>query len=58
MLCGRFVLTPPHDRVLWGYLPPRLVVQAADHDEATAGPGTGVQLAGLVSLMRDRIGRR
>src|SRR5258708_2224452 len=52
MLCGRFVLTPPHDRFLRDYMPGRLVVHAADHSAATAGPGTGAQLAGLVSLMR------
>jgi AraC family transcriptional regulator, activator of mtrCDE len=52
MLCGRFVFTPPHDRLLRDYLPPRLVVEAADHSASTARPGTGAQLAGLVSLMR------
>jgi AraC family transcriptional regulator, activator of mtrCDE len=52
MLCGRFVLTPPHDRFLCDYLPSRLVVHAADRSAATARPGTGAQLAGLVSLMR------
>lgn len=52
MLCGRFVLTPPHDRFLRDYLPARLVVHAAAHSTATAGPGTDAQLANLVSLMR------
>jgi AraC family transcriptional activator of mtrCDE len=52
LLCGRFVLTPPHDRFLRDYLPARLVVHAADPSAATARPGTGAQLAGLVSLMR------
>ena len=52
MLCGRFVLTPPHDRFLRDYLPARVVVHAADHSAATARPGTKAQLAGLVSLMR------
>lgn len=52
MLCGRFVFTPPHDRLLRDYLPGRVVVQAADHSASTARPGTGAQLAGLVSLMR------
>ena len=51
MLCGHFMLTPPHDRLLQGYLPSPLVVSTADQD--AAGPaGTGTQLAGLVSLMR------
>src|SRR5262249_47392062 len=52
MLCGRFVITPPHDRWLQDYLPPRLLLRAADHSASTARPGTGAQLAGLVSLMR------
>jgi AraC family transcriptional regulator, activator of mtrCDE len=52
LLCGHFVVTPPHDRFLSDYLPARLVVHAAAHSAATAGPGTGAQLAGLVSLMR------
>jgi AraC family transcriptional activator of mtrCDE len=34
------------------HLPPIVVVQAADHSVATARPGTGAQLASLVSLMR------
>ena len=53
MLCGRFVLTPPHDRFLRDYLPARLVVRAADDSVATARLGSAAQLAGLVSLMRN-----
>jgi len=52
MLCGRFVFTAPHERLLRDYLPARLVVQAADHSASTARPGTSAQLAGLVSLLR------
>jgi AraC family transcriptional regulator, activator of mtrCDE len=52
MLCGTFSLTPPHDRLLRDYLPARLVVHAPGHSAATARPGTGAQLAALVSLMR------
>ena len=52
MLCGRFVLTPPHDRFLRNCLPSRLVVHAAAYSAATAQPGTGAQMAGLISLMR------
>ncbi|SDR03631.1 AraC family transcriptional regulator, activator of mtrCDE [Rhizobiales bacterium GAS113] len=52
MLCGHFMLMPPHDRLLRGYLPSQLVVRAADHDAAGGEPGTGTQLSGLVSLMR------
>jgi AraC family transcriptional regulator, activator of mtrCDE len=52
MLCGRFVLAPAHDRLLRDYLPPILVVSAADRSASAARPGTGAQLAGLVGLMR------
>jgi AraC family transcriptional activator of mtrCDE len=44
MLCGHFMLTPPHDRLLQRYLPPVLIAR-------TGEPG-GAELAGLVSLMR------
>lgn len=52
MLCGRFVLTPQHDRLLRGYLPPRLVVRAADRRANTVGPAPGGALKGLIALMR------
>ncbi|GGF05520.1 transcriptional regulator [Aliidongia dinghuensis] len=52
MLCGHFMLSPPHDRLVSDHLPPQLVVRAADHSAATAPPGAGAQLAGLVSLLR------
>ncbi|MFJ3485172.1 cupin domain-containing protein [Pseudomonas sp. NPDC090202] len=50
MLCGRFIVKPPYDRLLRSYLPPRLIVRAAPDlpaDQSTAG-----QLASLVGLMR------
>jgi AraC family transcriptional activator of mtrCDE len=50
LLCGRFVLTPLHYRLLRDYLPPRVIVHAAA--DRAAGSGTSAQLAGLVSLMR------
>jgi AraC family transcriptional regulator, activator of mtrCDE len=52
MLCGHFVVAPPHDRLLRNYLPPRLVVHAGDHKVETIRSATAAQLAGLVSLMR------
>jgi AraC family transcriptional regulator, activator of mtrCDE len=52
MLCGHFVVAPPHDRLLHSYLPARLVVHSADDNVATARSGTVAQVAGLVSLMR------
>ena len=50
MLCGRFVVSPTHERLLRSYLPKRLVVNAATRNAASSQ--TGTQLAALVSLMR------
>jgi AraC family transcriptional regulator, activator of mtrCDE len=52
MLCGRFLVSPIHERLLRSYLPRRLVVSAAERSAATARPGNGAQLAALVALMR------
>lgn len=49
LLCGHFVIAPPHDRLLRNYLPPRLVVHAGIHAKQE---DTAAQLAALVSLMR------
>lgn len=48
LLCGHFAITPPHDRLLRSYLPPRLVVHAG----AQVQEGSAPQLAGLVAMMR------
>jgi AraC family transcriptional activator of mtrCDE len=47
MLCGRFVVTLPDDRLLRDYLPDDLIVRSGG-ESTTAG----AQLAGLISLMR------
>jgi AraC family transcriptional regulator, activator of mtrCDE len=52
MLCGRFVLSPAHERMLRVYFPRRVVVRAAENSAATSQPGTSAQVARLVSLMR------
>jgi AraC family transcriptional regulator, activator of mtrCDE len=52
MLCGHFVVTAAHERLLRGYLPSRLVVRAADREGSTAKPETAAELKGLVALMR------
>jgi AraC family transcriptional regulator, activator of mtrCDE len=52
MFCGRFVLSPAHERILRDYLPPRIVVNAAENRAITAQPGTAAHVAELVSLMR------
>jgi len=52
LLCGRFFIAPPHDRLIRDYLPGHLVTRAMTGrgDEATGSASN--QLAGLVSLMR------
>ena len=52
LLCGRFVLTPQHERLLRDYLPPRLVVSAPGRNGSAEGRTTGAQLEQLVALMR------
>lgn len=62
LMCGRFFITPPHDRLIRNYMPANLVTRARnghgeDHDSASD------QLASLVRLMRmessgDRAGGR
>ncbi|MNL07781.1 Urease operon transcriptional activator [compost metagenome] len=50
MLCGRFILAPPHDRFIRVYLPTRLVVRTSGDDSRRSE--TSTQLAGLLALMR------
>jgi AraC family transcriptional activator of mtrCDE len=51
MLCGRFVIGPPHDRLMRDYLPTTLMVSAlAGRDEEGAGSAAN-HLASLVELM-------
>jgi AraC family transcriptional activator of mtrCDE len=51
ILCGRFILTPQHERLLRDYLPLRLVARAFEHGSDNEPP-PGAQLPGLVALMR------
>jgi len=52
MLCGRFCIGPPHDRLIRDYLPTTLVVRAMDV-QGEAGTGSALNhLASLVGLMR------
>ncbi|HEY4135843.1 MAG TPA: AraC family transcriptional regulator [Alphaproteobacteria bacterium] len=52
MLCGRFFIGPPHDRLIRNYLPTNLVVRGTDgHDEERIGSAVN-HLASLVGLMR------
>ncbi|AHZ68676.1 hypothetical protein OU5_1597 [Pseudomonas mandelii JR-1] len=50
MLCGRFIVRPPYDRLLRTYLPPRLIVRSVP--ETPISYSTASQLANLVNLMR------
>jgi len=54
MLCGRFIVRRPHDKLLREYLPPLLVVRAGH--EAVSSSKTGAQLAGLAAMMRAEAG--
>ncbi|MGO7762855.1 AraC family transcriptional regulator [Rhizobium ruizarguesonis] len=63
LLCGRFFIAPPHDRLIRNYMPANLVARAmSGHDDEEIGPPRN-QLASLVGLMRmeaagDRAGGR
>jgi AraC family transcriptional activator of mtrCDE len=52
MLCGRFFIAPPHDRLLRNYLPTNLVVRARDGDSEAGNVSASNHLASLVGLMR------
>jgi AraC family transcriptional activator of mtrCDE len=56
MLCGRFFIAPPHDRLVRDYLPTKVVVHATnmdgDGDGDASFDGPSDQLAALVRLMR------
>jgi AraC family transcriptional activator of mtrCDE len=52
MLCGRFVVQPPHDRLVRAYLPSTLVVRSRVAEGSDEQAKTAHQLAGLVALMR------
>jgi AraC family transcriptional activator of mtrCDE len=63
LMCGRFFIAPPHDRLVRSYMPANLVTRAMNSN-GIDGPGAASsQLASLVSLMRmesagDRAGGR
>jgi AraC family transcriptional activator of mtrCDE len=52
MLCGRFFIGPPHDRLMRNYLPTNLVVRAMDGKGEEGIGSASNHLAGLVGLMR------
>jgi AraC family transcriptional activator of mtrCDE len=52
MMCGRFILSATHDRLIRSYLPRRVILHAPENSAAAAGPRTGAQVVALVSLIR------
>ncbi|TCA23609.1 AraC family transcriptional regulator [Rhizobium leguminosarum bv. viciae] len=56
MLCGRFMPSPPHDRLLGAHLRSRLIIRGTPASPAVAQIAARDQLAGLVALMRVETG--
>lgn len=52
MLCGRFFIRPPHDRLIRNYLPTNVVVRSTDGQGDDGGESAPNHLANLVGLMR------
>ena len=52
MLCGRFVVAPPHDRLIRTYLPSELVVRTEDIGISARSLPQTERLSRLVALMR------
>jgi AraC family transcriptional activator of mtrCDE len=52
MLCGRFFVRPPHDRLIRNYLPTNLVIRAMDRSDEEGIPSASHHLASLLGLMR------
>jgi len=52
LLCGRFFIAPPHDRLIRNYLPTNLVARAMDGHGEDGIASASSQLASLVRLMR------
>jgi AraC family transcriptional activator of mtrCDE len=52
MLCGRFFIGPPHDRLIRNYLPTNLVVRAMPGQGEEGLASASNYLASLVALMR------
>ncbi|SHM16127.1 AraC family transcriptional regulator [Rhodanobacter sp. OK091] len=63
LMCGRFFITPPHDRLIRNHMPANLVTRARNGHGEDGGGSASDQLASLVKLMRmessgDRAGGR
>ncbi|HEY4090485.1 MAG TPA: AraC family transcriptional regulator [Luteibacter sp.] len=62
-LCGHFMVTAAHERMLRGYLPRRLVVRGSGNAGERTNADTAAQVTGLVALLRmesetERLGGR
>ncbi|MFC0402145.1 AraC family transcriptional regulator [Paraburkholderia rhizosphaerae] len=53
MLCGRFLIGPPHDRLIHNYLPTNLVVRTMKGHHETGSGSASNHLASFVGLMRE-----
>jgi AraC family transcriptional activator of mtrCDE len=63
LMCGRFFIAPPHDRLIRKYMPANLVTRAQDGSREDGSGSASNQLASLAGLMRiessgDRAGGR
>lgn len=63
LMCGRFFIAPPHDRLIRNYMPAELVARAMNSNGEDGTGSASNQLASLVRLMRmesagDRAGGR
>jgi len=56
MLCGRFVLSPPHARLLRRYLPARLIARTGVAASTSTGQESGAALHSLMALMQAESG--
>jgi AraC family transcriptional activator of mtrCDE len=52
MLCGRFSIRPPHDRLIRNYLPTNFVVRAMERPHGEGIESASNHLASLLGLMR------
>jgi AraC family transcriptional activator of mtrCDE len=52
MLCGRFLIASPHDRLIRSYLPSKLVVRTVNASGASGAVSAAARLNGLLELMR------
>lgn len=52
LLCGRFFIAPPHDRLIRNYMPANLVARSMSGHGEDEGDSASNQLTSLVTLMR------